>query len=50
MFFGWPYGMENLNWVYSSAGHIGCELELGMLFDWAYEVIMELGMTTSTRN
>ena len=35
---------ENLNWVYSSAGHIRCELELGMLFDWAYEVIMELGM------
>ena len=21
-----------------------CELELDMLFDWAYEVIMELGM------
>ena len=33
-----------MNWVYFSAGHIRYELELDMLFDWAYEVIMELGM------
>ena len=44
MVFGWPYEVKNLNWVYFSVGNMRCELELDMLFDWAYEVIMELGM------
>ena len=54
--FGWTYGVKcgigyglwlaiwGENKVWSSAGHIRWNLELGILFGWAYKVIMESGM------